>query len=81
MQKYMETAEVYWEMVGLYKDLFVDFHIDENTDTIYQNCADGTCHALEKTTCEWHPAELPEGLPLVERHLAERIEDNWRDMM
>lgn len=81
MQKYIETAEVYWEVVGLYKDLFVDFYIDEKTDTIYQNCADGTCFALERTTCEWHPAELPEGLLVVERHLAERIEDNWKDLM
>ena len=81
MQKYIETAEIYWEMVGLYKDLFVKFYIDEKTDTIYQDCADGTCFALERATCEWHPAELPEGLPLVDRHLAERVEDNWRDMM
>lgn len=81
MQKYMETAEVYWEMVGLYKDLFVEFYIDENTDTIYQNCADGTCYALERATCEWHLAKLPEGLPVAERHLAERIEDNWRDQL
>ena len=81
MQKYMETAEIYWEMVGLYKDLFVEFHIDDKTDRIYQNCADGTCYLLKRDTCEWEPAELPEGLPAVPRQLAERIEDNWKDLM
>ena len=81
MQNYLETAEIYWEMVGLYKDLFVKFYIDSETDIIYQNCADGTCYMLRKDTCEWEPAELPEGLPAVPRHLAERIEDNWKDLV
>jgi len=79
MQKYMETAEIYWEMVGLYKDLFVNFYIDSENDRIYQDCADGTCYVLEKDICEWNPSEVPEGLPVVPRNLAERIEDNWRD--
>lgn len=81
MQKYLETSEIYWEMVGLYKDLFVDFHIDAEHDRIYQNCADGTCYLLDKETCTWAPAELPEGLPVVDRKFAERIEDNWKDLM
>ena len=81
MQNYLETAEVYWEMVGLYKDLFVNFHIDEKTDRIYQNCADGTCFVLAKHDLLWKPAEMPEGLPVIDRKLAERIEDNWRDLM
>ena len=81
MQNYMETAEVYWEMVGLYKDLFVTFYIDEKTDRIYQSCADGTCFVLAKHDLLWKPAELTDGLPVVPRNLAERIEDNWRDLM
>ena len=81
MQNYIETAEVYWEMVGLYKDLFVTFYIDTENDRIYQDCVDGTCFALEKETCEWHPSESPEGLPMVDRKFAERMEDNWRDLM
>jgi len=81
MQNYIETAEIYWEMVGLYKDLFVTFYIDPENDRIYQDCVDGTCFALEKETCEWHPSESPEGLPVVDRKFAERLEDNWRDLM
>ena len=81
MQNYLETAEIYWEMVGLYKDLFVDFHVDDKADRIYQNCADGTCFVLAKNDLLWKSAEMPDELPVVSRHLAERIEDNWRDLM
>ena len=65
MQNYLETAEIYWEMVGLYKDLFVIFYIDSETDTIYQDCADGTCYMMKRENCEWNSADLPEGLPAV----------------
>jgi len=81
MQNYLETSEIYWEMVGLFKDLFVEYYIDADSDLIYQNCADGTCYVLPKETCSWTEAELPEGLPVVPRHLAERIEENWKDLM
>ena len=77
MQQYMETAEVYWEMVGLYKDLFVDYYIDRNREIIYQYCADDTCFALAKGDGEWKPAELPDGLEGVRRVEAERLEDYW----
>lgn len=77
MQQYMETAEVYWEMVGLYKDLFVDYYIDRDREIIYQYCADGTCFALKKGEGEWKPAELPDGLEMVRRADAERMEDYW----
>ena len=81
MQNHLETAEIYWEMVGLFKDLFVKFHIDSENDKIYQDCADGTCYVLEKDAVAWISAELPDGLPAAPRYLAERIEENWRDLM
>lgn len=81
MQNYLETSEIYWEMVGLFKDLFVEYYIDADSDLIYQNCADGTCFVLPKETCCWTEAKLTEGLPVVPRHLAERIEENWKDLM
>lgn len=77
MQKYIETAEIYWEMVGLYKDLFVDYYIDRDREIIYQYCADGTCFALAKGDGEWKSAELPDGLEGVRRVEAERLEDCW----
>lgn len=78
MQTYMETAEIYWEMVGLYKDLFVEYYLDEDNTMIYQSCADGTCYALTKGNPEWKIAELPAGLGKVNRVDAERMEDNWK---
>lgn len=32
LQNIEETAPVYWEMVGLYKDLFVGYYVDEERD-------------------------------------------------
>lgn len=77
MQQYMETAEVYWEMVGLYKDLFVDYYIDRARNIIYQYCADGTCFALVMGNGEWKSTELPDGLERIRRTEAERLEDYW----
>lgn len=77
MQNYMETSEIYWEMVGLYKDLFVEYYLDETEDRIFQNCADGTCYVLKKGDSEWKLAELPEGLNRIRRLIAERLEDSW----
>ena len=81
MQTYMETAEIYWEMVGLYKDLFVDYFLDEVEEKIYQNCADGTCYVFAKDNREWVPAELPDALHLLNRHDAERLEENWNSIL
>lgn len=77
MQQYMETSEIYWEMVGLYKDLFVAYYLDEKRDIIYQYCADGTCYALTKGNPEWKAAELPSSLQRIKRFDAERLEDDW----
>ncbi len=81
MQNYLETAEIYWEMVGLYKDLFVDYFLDDTNEKLYQNCADGTCYAFAKEIKEWVPAELPDALHLVTRHDAERMEENWNEIL
>ncbi|MDO4531729.1 MAG: HD domain-containing protein [Bacillota bacterium] len=80
MQNYMETSEIYWEMVGLYKDLFVEYYLDEERDIIYQCCADGTCFALQRKDPVWQEAAHPKHLPLIVRRDAERLEDNWRDV-
>lgn len=73
----METSGIYWEMVGLYKDLFVEYYLDEKRDMLYQYCADGTCYALAKGNPEWKAAELPSDLQRVKRFDAERLEDDW----
>ncbi|MBR6542061.1 MAG: hypothetical protein IKT73_02525, partial [Anaerotignum sp.] len=78
MQEYRETGGVYWEMVGLYKDLFVKYYVEENWDYIYQISADGTGYAFSREYLTWAPFEGEvKGQPMS-RYDAERLEDSWK---
>ena len=79
MQNDPACAAVYWEMVGLYKDLFVRFFYDTDAQSLYQVCADGTRFRLDKGDPEWKPDEtrLPSTAKRVERAVAEKTEDDW----
>ena len=79
LQNIEETAQAYWEMVGLYKDLFVGYYVDEEQECIYQMAADGECYYLKRGDSKWYEVECPEtdGLVRVEREYAERMEDVW----
>lgn len=78
MQNYPECAPVYWEMFALYKDLFVCYYIDRESEMIYQVCMDGTKFYLEKGNPDWNSTEtLPDTAVLIDRKLAEKTEDEW----
>lgn len=80
MQNYPECAAVYWEMVGLYKDLFVRYYLDKSTDTLYQVCFGVASYALKKGNPEWSEytdKRVPENAERIERLVAERMEDDW----
>ena len=81
MQSYPECAQVYWEMVNLYKDVFVRFFIDSETQTLYQLCLDGTGYRFEKGDPVWKKLteKVPERAQQLTRLLTERIEDCWSD--
>lgn len=81
MQNYPETADVYWEMTALYKDLFVEYYVDENKGVLYQISADGESVALKKGKPQWNPLEsnVPKKARSITRKEAERIEDNWAE--
>ena len=81
MQNYPETADVYWEMTALYKDLFVEYFVDENKGVLYQICADGESVVLKKGKPRWNPLEssVPKTARSITRKEAERIEDNWAE--
>lgn len=51
MQNYIEMAEIYWEIGGLYKDLLVEYFLDE-AEKICQNCAGGSCYVFVKDNKE-----------------------------
>lgn len=83
MQDYEETRDVYWEMVDLYKDIFVTFYRDEDeeNEAIYQVDASGEVYCCLRYEPKWEPfdEELPEGAVIVPRKYAERLEENWQD--
>ena len=81
MQQYSETADVYWEMTGLYKDLFVRYFVDDSKDALYQVSADGEGYVMKKDKLQWKPLKnkVPKKARQIHRREAERIEDNWND--
>lgn len=84
MQEYMETAEIYWEMVGLYKDLFVDYYLDAEENMLYQSSADGITFVLIQGDPQWKETEFPknaENLQPMGRMAAERLENFWNGMI
>ncbi|MBR5507118.1 MAG: bifunctional (p)ppGpp synthetase/guanosine-3',5'-bis(diphosphate) 3'-pyrophosphohydrolase [Clostridia bacterium] len=56
MQFYPECSDLYWEFVGLYKDVFVKFFLDESESILYQICDDGSAFFLNKGNPEWYDA-------------------------
>ncbi len=78
MQNYDETADIYWEMVTTFKDLFVDFWATEEMDKIYQVASAGA-YVLEKTEPKWTDFDgpLPEGLVKITRAQSEHMEAEW----
>lgn len=79
LQEYTETADVYWEMNALYKDLLVDFLLDSENEMLYQISANGEGYVFRKGTPGWEPlaGAIPETAQLIGRREAERIADNW----
>lgn len=85
MQNDPDTAHVYWEMVGLYKDIFVKYYLSVPADGgegfILQVSADGTAYRLDRGDPEWKKIRsyktLVKTCVCVSRADAESIEDDW----
>lgn len=79
LQVYRETKAAYWEMVGVYKDIFVNFSIDKENGFIYQESISGEAYLLEKDKFIWRPFDgmKSEKAVSISRKDAERIEDEW----
>ncbi len=78
MQNYEETADIYWEMVTTFKELFVEFWATEEMDTIYQVASAGS-YVIRKAEPKWvdFEEELPEGLIRINRKQSEQMEAEW----
>lgn len=75
-----ECESAYWEFVGLYKDVFVKYYLDEANDTLYQQCDDGSAFYLKKGDSQWYDARevaIPECCEVLSRRDAEFLEDVW----
>lgn len=74
-----DAAPLYWEMVGLYKDLFVRYYKGE--DCLLQIALHGEAFRLDKGDPRWKPyngqPDLPSACQLISRQEAERTEDCW----
>ena len=86
MQLDPDTSAAYWEMIGLYKDVFVRYYRswpDEDYfgEHIVQDCADGSIYRLDRGSPEWKPMKEfdPRHASCVQirREDAERLEDEW----
>lgn len=80
LQKSVDTAPYYWEMVAIFKDLFVSYWFN-GKDKIYQKCDNGQCYILTKESLVWkkfEDKEITDHLDLIPRFQAEIIENQWR---
>jgi len=82
LQHDSEAKLIYWEFVDLYKDLFVDFLVDEQQGEIYQKACGTATHVFRKKEGDWERfrGEVPETAVRYPRVKAERLEDLWRGM-
>lgn len=83
LQFYDDTQYYYWEMLGLYKDVFVTFSLDEKASVLYQENLAGEKYRLTKEKPEWVRVKgtPPENAVIVSRKYAERLEDNWNEVV
>ena len=79
LQDYKETAPVYWEMVDLYKYLFVTYYFDPQEKVLYQTSTHGEGYKFEKVDPTWKPFtdDLPESAVEIPKFDAEKLEDTW----
>lgn len=89
MQNDPDASGVYWEMVGLYKDLFVKYYrsIPSSIDPyeyLLQISAHGDCFRLDRGNPQWSSIHLDDASNLaqnncqqVSRMDAEALEDDW----
>lgn len=83
MQNSNYTAEVYWELVRTYKDIFVKFYMSKDGQCLYQISADGQAYMRNLEKREWTVVENvdPKELNPISRLDAEKLEDLWDDQL
>lgn len=80
-----DCADAYWEYVGLYKDVFVKFYVDNDNGVLHQISRSGEHYLLYRSLPEfWETgsacrdvASFADGLLEISRRTAESIEEEW----
>lgn len=82
LQNTEDAQEFYWEMVELYKNVFVVFSLDESKGVLYQKNLAGETYCLKKGKPEWKLFEgtIPKKAVTVHRNYAEQLEDSWNEL-
>jgi len=81
LQHIPQTAGAYWELAGIYKDLFVKYYIDEDNGMLYQIAESGESYRMAKGIPQWKPLKqpLPDNVTETDRKTAEMTEDKWNE--
>lgn len=53
MQDIPDCEKAYWELTGLFKDVFVKYYLDSGNNIIYQACDTGVIYSLMKGSPVW----------------------------
>ena len=71
MQDIPDCEKAYWELTGLFKDVFVKYYLDNKNAIIYQVCETGTIYYLKRGNPVWEDA-----LAKISSNIAEHITAN-----
>ena len=79
LKDYKNTAPMYWEMVDIYKYLFITYYFDPEEKCLYQISTHKEGYRLAKDHPEWiaFEDELPASAVEISKYEAERLEDAW----
>ncbi|MBR2778588.1 MAG: hypothetical protein IKD85_00200 [Firmicutes bacterium] len=83
LQDDREGAVLGWQMVNEYKDLFVQYWIDEDWTAIYQFAEFGECVMWRRDSLGWSVASLPDTSTMqqITRQEAEFMTDVWNHIL
>lgn len=79
LKDFSETTHVYWDMVSLYKAIFVTYHFDREAGMIYQISTNGEGYMITRAHPEWKPftKAIPDTTVEISQYDAEKIEEAW----
>ena len=79
MQEEIETRYVFWEMLDLFKELFVNYYVDEAKGILYEYALNGTTRIFLKSEPRWLDFydDIPDDAKPISFKTANNFEDNW----